>query len=246
MTEIKLAGLRIYLFRDSSYLIPLYSFKCPCDLWNYIGWWGEVIYAPDDYKFIRPKYLKKFQELRSGSQKLISESQYYYLIPHFKIDKQIVKCEHISEYLNPFGPRKNFFGSFTQHARKMQNKTAVDFISELKAMSHLPIGNLVADLIIDYWVTGHYRWFEQDKPLFNLTFDQMKKSVEDAFETNFLTTIQENTSRFESEIKSVLNVIMPLDLVKIIYSYGYSAADTLGKILSIVQGDLLKYAEIIA
>jgi len=174
------------------------------------------------------------------NKKSISYSEAQDLIPHITLDK-IKGCEHIlPEDLSTI----NFFSSF-QHYQRFRLGDEKNLLSNLKLMSNISSGTHMAHFIADYWGNGCYNWYKSIDKQFNRTFIEIKESLRETPETNFLTMIQGNISRFEKEIKSILSG-MPIDLIKIIYSYGYSAADIMGKIISVVQCDILKYGAIIA
>ncbi|AYV82774.1 MAG: hypothetical protein Hyperionvirus2_142 [Hyperionvirus sp.] len=235
MTEIKLAGFYICTWKYSLpvcyYLVPLYSYKCPCNVQHYNWWDPKSIVYPK--KFFLPKYLKNYKELANKSLYELHD-----LIPHISIS-MVISCEHI---LSECANTKEFFRDFQGYQRGRDYGT--DMLSLLHKMSNISIGESLAITIADYWVNGWYDWYKLPTKQFNRTFDEIKQSLRDTYETNFLTRIQGNIYRFENEIKSILSD-MPLDLIKIIYSYGYSATDIFGKILSIVQIDILKYGEIL-
>ncbi|AYV80759.1 MAG: hypothetical protein Harvfovirus6_9 [Harvfovirus sp.] len=239
MSEIKLAGFLIkeynHLDPDSIYILPIYSFTCPCGSLHYIKWQEPL----STYRIFHPKYLKKFKQLKEAKKQI---NDYLKLIPHLIINESI-KCEHTSS------DTAFYFGNFSryrQFAFSSSYQNTGTFLSDLKKASYLEFGTYLSTFIADYWAAANYGWYTLHKPRFNLTNPEKQFFLRRTFETNFLTMFHGNTCRLEREIKSHLNCKIPLDLIKIIYSFSYSPTDILGKIISIVQLDILKYGKIIA
>ncbi|AYV82577.1 MAG: hypothetical protein Hyperionvirus1_156 [Hyperionvirus sp.] len=241
MTDITLGGFKIFpsATPKEMYILPVYTFKCPCDFQHYIVWSG--FHHPN---LFLPKYLIKFQ-------KLINENTPYdqclILIPHFEIKRQTTPCEHIHIYIN--SGSKDFYYNLRPYQRsrlKQIDEPTKNLIqAHFNQMDYLPIGTRLASFISDYWASSVYDWYSFSQRRF-LTSTEIKDSVTNLPETNFLSILNENIDRFESEIKSVLHEPMPFDLIKIIYSYGYSPADIFGKLILILNSDILKYGIMIA
>ncbi|AYV83799.1 MAG: hypothetical protein Hyperionvirus11_72 [Hyperionvirus sp.] len=241
MANLTLGGFKLFDYGGSgnTYILPVYTFKCPCDFRHYIFWWDCA--STEDYPNIfRPKYLEKYQKLLKRAEK-ISYTQCRASIPHFTIKKQILPCEHI--HINTHMKNISFYrrGIWGEAMDERINL----IVADLKQMAYLPIGTSLAHFISNYWIHIIYNWYRSPQPNI-LTFTGMKENVTNAPETFFLAFFRENIDKSEKEIKSTLHEIMPLDLIKIIYLYAHSAADTYAKIILMLQDDFLKYGKILA
>ncbi|AYV83199.1 MAG: hypothetical protein Hyperionvirus5_5 [Hyperionvirus sp.] len=232
MSEIKLAGFIIMEYTNEVpiYILPIYNFTCPCNFLHHIAWNNGL------NKIFHPKYLNKIKTLAKEKTKF---SDYFELVPYITIEEQVLPCEHLAG-------ETNCINNFSGYRRREQGGMMNEFQSELKNVDHLKFGAHLSTFIVDYWAAANYGWYILRQPKFNLRFDQKKIFLRGAFETDFLTIAQGNIYRLEREIKSSVVDIIPIDLIKIIYSYSYSPTDIMGKIISIVQKDILRYGEIIA
>ncbi|AYV84414.1 MAG: hypothetical protein Hyperionvirus24_36, partial [Hyperionvirus sp.] len=177
-------------------------------------------------------------------------SELYNLIPHFTIDTESASCKHDGKWLGDPNPlNTNFFTEFFNLHQKAFSKMDVStsdlLLYHLKKAENIPMGKPLGGFIRDYWVASCYDWHRPYPIRNNLSFDEIKKSLAATHETIFLTLIEDNINHFESEIKSILLTTMPMDLIKIIYSYGHSPLDIIAKIISIVKTDILKYGKLI-
>jgi len=225
------------------FIVPLYSYTCPCDFLHYIVWDRKEYWTPTYHingnKMFHHKYLNKFKNLREQKTKY---DDFFKLIPHFPMVEQ-AHCEHISvcEADEPYSG-STLFSQFTLYKRCQSLDQ--DVLSNLKKLEYFKFGIDIGIFINDYWLTANYGWYSGYPPKWGLTFYQKKTYLQSTSETGMLTILEGNIYRLESEIKSSLPI--PFDLTKIIYSYSYSAADIFCKIISIVHNDILKFGKIIA
>ncbi|AYV83676.1 MAG: hypothetical protein Hyperionvirus10_12 [Hyperionvirus sp.] len=240
---LEIGGFRIFEQNKVIYAYPIYSLKCPCDIRHYIFPWSLSIFNIDSQrrKLFHPKYYKKFREL----QTVKSCNELYDLIPHFTIDRLDTLCNHDSRWLKD--QSDDFLNEFAYY-QEQRTRIIIDpeatkkLLSQLKQAEFFSIGLTMGKFIRYYWLNAYYDWYPYFTPRY-LSFDEIKESLIKSPETNFLTIIQGNIYRFEREIKSVLRKL-PIDLIKIIYSYGYSPTDTFAKIISTIQIDILKYGKL--
>ncbi|AYV83707.1 MAG: hypothetical protein Hyperionvirus10_43 [Hyperionvirus sp.] len=250
MDEIKLAGFQIFNANyfinasDDYYVLPIYSFKCACNSFQYMP---KSFQLPNKYEveMFRPKYLEKFVTLKKEKREM---SEWINLIPHITINAKYKSCERCSVKIlpNPNGKGSNiFFEKILQFRPNNINTMIVEeCLSILVDVDYLEISPYVYHFIIDYWAHANYRWYPNEKRKFNLSFGEVKSITEGVYVTKLLVTLKESTDRFESEVKCALDSMVIGPLVSIVCTYGYSAMDTLGKIIGVVHSDILKYGKI--
>jgi len=241
MSDISLAGFTIYpgILTDESYVLPVYSFKCPCDILYYLPR-DTMAYLGNNYleKIFMPKDLKKYRNKRHKTCHQLSE-----LIHHIGINISAVSCECqflrteicSSVDLSNFEKKISF-----KSDPKLELET---IINNLKNYDYLEMNAQLDRFIINYWAFSVDAW---SQPSGNCNFQEIKKRIETAPEAKLSMLLNENTVLFEKEIKSILDAVIIPPLIRIINNYAYSAADVLGKILSIVQQDMLKYGQILS
>jgi len=241
---IKIAGFQIYGDSNGIYILPVYSFRCSCNLKLYIT---ETAFPSEETHYtriFRPKYLKKYKQLRLVE---LNVSKYFTLIPHITIDINNMSRDPCCVTLVEPTPMLNFFLVIRrnqQHSRGSQIYEMCDSLLEdidcfdIEGYRHL------CRFIMDYWAHSNYGWYSSLGPKFRLSFPEVKALTDSAVETKLFKTFNENTDKFETEMKSAMNLLIIPPLINIICAYGHSMIDTMGKIISIVHQDILHYGMI--
>ncbi|AYV80697.1 MAG: hypothetical protein Harvfovirus5_1, partial [Harvfovirus sp.] len=193
MTKIKLRGFQMYdgyfgpHSRTQVYILPVYSFKCPCDFDHYIM--RQELDNNYEEKIFRPKYLKNFMELKKKKIKELIE-----LIPHETIKISPVLCEH-----SPFKVNSMiFFKKISCGDRPdLDSDLLKSFITCLKNTPYFEIDHMINRFIIDYWAYCSYSWYIKNRPPENITFQEITYNIDHAFETNLLITFEYDRSKFK-------------------------------------------------
>ncbi|AYV80460.1 MAG: hypothetical protein Harvfovirus1_85 [Harvfovirus sp.] len=235
--QIKLEGFRILLHRvngeDATYLLPVYSFICECNI---------KIYLMDmDLCIFRPKYYKKYNELR---EEKLSLAEYEKRMPCVSLTPDEKKgckthprvdCWTITGY----NPAVIYLEKI--YYQPQTSQCWDELYESLKIAENFEI-YWISAFAIDYWATCQYGWFQGGTVNFNLTRQGKEKFMLNARETKFLGRIQMEMDKLQTEVYGELtryDVIKPL--VNIVCEYSNSPLHTMGKIIEQLKHDIVKY-----
>jgi len=231
-------------FSYQTYVVPVYYFKCSCNLEHYLPR-DNVRITEDNYeiRMFRPKFLKNFISIKN--KKSLRECKE--LIPHVTKNVSTKFCSKCSTGIQT--QSESFVAVFRTMTSFLPGRLSGD--GQEAILNSLTADNLKYDIsldrfLINYWAFCIYNWTGEEKNDFKPKFESIKNLMATARETNLLTILQENTNRFEKEIASILASVMIAPLINIVCIYAYTSSDRLGKIISSAQKDILKYGAMIA
>ncbi|AYV80889.1 MAG: hypothetical protein Harvfovirus9_19 [Harvfovirus sp.] len=233
MFEIKLEG---FVINSHPYVIPIYSYTCPCRIKVYLSDFSRYVNA----LIFRPKFYKKYAQLAIENMK--DHAEFEERIPHVDLRDELKNmCE--SHLIDTSPAHSLLYQPAYKYYKYIAYCTSENMSLLYKLLlesDNLEIGYWIGSFAINYWATCHYNWYSVKN--FNASSEEKKRYIADAGETNLLIKIKLDEQILFDEINKGLastNIISPL--VNIIVEYNCPPLHLMGKLIEKFKSDIEKY-----